>query len=88
MNSLHDLSTPRIEMTDDLVNTFIAGCRGDAHAAVRALLIVVDGLQAENEALRRAPSPGFARRPKTIGAPAYGVQRSSNRPFELPDNEA
>jgi hypothetical protein len=38
-----------------------AACDGDPHAAVRALLVAVNYLEAEVERLARAVSPGYVR---------------------------
>lgn len=46
----------------------IADCEGDAHAAVIEFLAIIRSLIHENQTLREAASPGFARqRPIVFG---------------------
>jgi hypothetical protein len=49
--------------TDQTADGVIAECDGDPRAAVVELLAIIRSLILETEALRRAASPGFARRP-------------------------
>lgn len=55
---------------DQAVDDIIADCGGDARAAVAELLaILLRSLVAENQKLREAASPGFARkRPIVFGS--------------------
>jgi hypothetical protein len=51
-------------------DAIIADCDGDRRAAVIELLAIVRSLIYENQALREAASPGFARkRPIVFGKP-------------------
>jgi hypothetical protein len=47
---------------DAAVDEIIDNCEGDARAAIAELLAIVRSLVNENEALREAASPGFARK--------------------------
>jgi hypothetical protein len=54
----------------DQTADIIADCGGDPRAAVIELLAIVRSLIHENQALREAASPGFARRrPMVFGRP-------------------
>jgi hypothetical protein len=48
---------------EQTADDIIAECGGDPRAAVVELLAIIRSLIHETEALRRAVSPGFARRP-------------------------
>ena len=48
---------------EQTADDIIAECGGDPRAAVVELLAIIRSLILETEALRRAASPGFARRP-------------------------
>ena len=53
---------------DRTADDIIADCNGDPRAAVIELLAIVRSLIHENQALREAASPGFARRrPLVLG---------------------
>jgi hypothetical protein len=53
---------------DQTADDIIADCGGDPRAAVIELLAIIRSLIHENQALRQAASPGFARRrPKVFG---------------------
>jgi hypothetical protein len=55
---------------DRTADAIIADCDGDRRAAVIELLAIVRSLIHENQALREAASPGFARkRPIVFGEP-------------------
>jgi hypothetical protein len=47
---------------DQTADAIIADCGGDARAAVIELLAIIRSLIHENQTLREAASPGFARR--------------------------
>jgi hypothetical protein len=47
---------------DQFADDIIADCAGDARAAVLELVAIVRSLIHENQTLREAASPGFARR--------------------------
>ena len=56
---------------DRTADEIIAECGGDARAAVVELLAIVRSLIHENQTLREAASPGFARRrPIVFGKPS------------------
>jgi hypothetical protein len=48
--------------TDQTADDIIAECGGDPRAAVIELLAIIRSLIHENQTLREAASPGFARR--------------------------
>jgi hypothetical protein len=53
---------PAVAPSDQTIDGVIADCGGDARAAVGELLAIVRSLVHENQTLREAASPGFARR--------------------------
>jgi hypothetical protein len=53
---------PRPATPDQTADDIIADCDGDARAAVIELLAIIRSLIHENQTLREAASPGFARR--------------------------
>jgi hypothetical protein len=60
--------------TDQTVDDIIADCDGDPRAAVVELLAIIRSLIAENQKLREAASPGFARRrPMVFGGSGNGA---------------
>jgi hypothetical protein len=55
---------------DQTIDDVIADCGGEARAAVGELLAIIRSLIHENQTLREAASPGFARRrPIVFGQP-------------------
>jgi hypothetical protein len=63
---VEDSAVPE-QTADDI----IADCDGDPRAAVVELLAIIQSLIHENQALREAASPGFARRrPIVFGKPS------------------
>ena len=54
---------PRLPI-EQVAARIIEDCDGDPRAAVTELIAIVRALIADNEALREASSPGFARRGK------------------------
>jgi hypothetical protein len=59
------------EPYDRTADDIIADCGGDARSAVIELLAIVRSLIHENQKLREAASPGFARRrPIVFGSPS------------------
>ena len=56
---------------DRTADDIIADCDGDPRAAVTELLAIIRSLIHENQTLREAASPGFARRrPIVFGKPS------------------
>jgi hypothetical protein len=54
---------------DRTADDIIADCDGDPRAAVIELLAIIRSLIHENQTLRQAASPGFARRRPTVFGP-------------------
>jgi len=63
-----DFQDPQSAMPAQTADAIIADCDGDARAAVIELLAIVQSLISENQRLREAASPGFARRRPIVSA--------------------
>jgi len=63
-----DVKNPQSATSGQTADAIIADCDGDPRVAVVELLEIVRSFIAENQKLREAASPGFARkRPKVLG---------------------
>jgi hypothetical protein len=66
-----DPQEPATAAPDQTTDDIIADCGGDPRAAVVELVAIIRSLVHENQTLREAASPGFARRrPIVFGPPS------------------